>query len=125
MRRPTFSKAGATTVTFSRGEGFPIIKTTDKRQDIGISAGGAVVVNTLTENKDIFYDFSFQLLNDDDITNLNTFFDDSNVDWAAKTFTYTDTEDRAVEVRLIEHNLTESQTSQLRYTIAFILREET
>lgn len=125
MRNPTFSKAGVTTVTFSRGVLFPIRKSTNKRQLMNFASGGTPYVLTMSTNKDIFIDISFANLTATDISNLITFFDDAAVNWRASTFTYTDSENTATTIRLVAEDLSQIRNTDRNHGIALILREET
>lgn len=87
--KPTFSKAGASTVTFSRDATDPVQ-----------FAGRFIILN-------------FSGLIKSDITNLETFINDSNVDGAKNTFTYTDSDGNTYTVRF--WNDLPNQTKDIAY----------
>jgi hypothetical protein len=101
IRNPTFSKAGAATVTFDRGEDLGMQENYSAQQELVRSFGGAVKVNEFDTTDLRFISIRFTRISKTIYDNLVTFFQDSNVRWMKNTFTYTDTLAQTFTVRLI------------------------
>ena len=105
MAKETFSKGGASTVTFDRasqisgGDGF------DTDQNLGISYGRSKKVNSYNDTPTQIKNLTFLFITLTIKENIITFFNDSNVNWRKNTFTFTDTNGNAFTVRLAQDEL--------------------
>lgn len=126
MALPSLSKAGATTVTFSRGYSWPRPTPGDERQLVGVSEGKQVRVATLSVPEEfIVLDFANQTaLPAADYTNLSTFLRNTLVNFRAFTFTFTDTDGTTFTVRYWGGLLDFVQTSSELYQGTLTLRIE-
>lgn len=133
MPYPTFSKSGMTTLTFSRGNLFPVPYTDTYGQSVRESESRLVRVATVSPPV-TFHSLHFERLPLADFTNLNAWLRHSLIRGSAYTFTYTDTAGTAYTVRWWPWGASAGgengvfampQTSSARYEVDIILRQET
>ena len=100
MAFPSLSKTGATTVTFSRGNVYPIVHDYEPIQVIGVSYAGTRRVADLRD-PDEYFDVVFDGIPTADYTAMLTFFSDTHVRWSANSITFTDVNSVATIVRYL------------------------
>lgn len=123
-RKITLSKAGVSSVELSKADTLGSQRITVPRQTIGITGGNDAIVNTHGD-PDVYIYVSWNSLQEGDLDNLITFFSDSNVNWKANTFQYTDIYGNQDTVRLWSEEISKVlMDSSKRSPFAFVLRVE-
>lgn len=117
MALPQFSKTGMTTLVFSRGNLFPSLHRYDAVQRIGRSYAGTFRVATLRDPDETFV-LIFERLPLADYTALVAWFTNPLINWAANSFTYTDTASVATVVRYLNSTLAMPEVSAGLYNVA-------
>ena len=105
MAKPTFSKGGASTVTFDRAEQIPFDNNYTVEQNIGRSYGNSKKINSYNDTAVRFITVNFVFLTLTIRDAVVTFFNDSNVNWRKNSFTFTDADGNALTVRLAQDSL--------------------
>lgn len=100
MAAPTLSKTGVTTVTLSKASIFPDRSPKTINQFTGISDNNTIRVASLGPPKQSF-EVQFDQLTQQDITNIDAFFNDPLVNWGVNSFTWTDENGLATVVRML------------------------
>lgn len=122
--KPTFSKAGVATFTFDEGVEFPIGRSDVPNQSIGIAVGGAIQVKTYSSTIEQVHTMTFRLNSLDSYDDLYDFFNDSNVNWRANSFTFTDSDGNIYTVRLWQDGIGYTWIAENIYIVSLILRVE-
>lgn len=123
MAYPTFSKTGMTTLTFARGQVFPDEYLFNPGQLIGYSEAGQVRVATLSDPEEIV-PLLFERLPQSDVDTLVAWLRNPLINWAANTFTYTDTTSVAMTVRMVDRSFVRQQVASGLYDVRLTLRKE-
>ena len=123
MAYPTFSKTGMTTLTFARGNVFPSLHSYEAVQRIGRSYAGTFRVATLRVPDEAFT-LAFERLPLADYTALVGWFTHTLLNWAANSFTYTDTAGVATIVRYLAGNLSMPEVASGLYNVTLELLKE-
>jgi hypothetical protein len=113
---PRFTKATMTDLVFSRGNLFPSLHRYDAIQRIGRSYAGTFRVATLRAPDESFV-LLFERLPLADYTALVAWFTDARINWAANSFTYTDTAGVATVVRYLNSTLTMPEVAAGLYNV--------
>ena len=121
---PTFSKAGAATFTFDEGVDFPIGRGDAPDQSVGEATGGAIQVKTYSSAVRQVHTMTFRLNSLDSYDDLYNFFDDSNVEWRANSFTFTDSDGNTYTVRLWQDGIGYTWIAENIFVVSLVLRVE-
>jgi len=99
---PIFSKSGITSYTFQKGPFLPHKRPIRQHQNVGVSGGNQVkVANKGSATQEI--EIVLNRISLTSYNNLLTFLQDSAVNYALNTFTYTDQDANTYTVRLWNH----------------------
>jgi hypothetical protein len=120
---PTFSKAGMTTLVFSRGNVYPDRHVYQPRQVVARSEAGQTRVATLSEPDETF-PLVFERLPLVDYEALRSWLLHPTINWQASSFTYTDTAGVATVVRYVDTAFDLAQVAPGRFSGAITLRRE-
>jgi len=102
MPLPTFSKSGVTTYTFTKAPFLPHKRPIKQHQNVGVSGGNQVkVTNKGAATQEIEIVLNRISAADRDL--LLAFIQDTGINYALNTFTYTDFDSVAYTVRLWNH----------------------
>ena len=124
MPAPTWTKASAPTVTFSKWRTFPVVAPQEPNQLIGETDGGQVQIAELGPEVH-FIEGQFDGLTVSDIQNVFAFLNHSAVRWSVNTFTFTDEVGAASTVRYWgPFPQRPEQTSSGLYKMACVMRVE-
>lgn len=123
MPYPTFTKTGMTTLTFSRGDVFPRQHIYQPRQRIGRSYAGTYQVATLGD-PDERLPLVFVRLPQADYTALVAWFQHALINWAANSFTYTNSASVITVVRYLAGSLDMPEVSNGLYSVTLDLTKE-
>lgn len=123
MPLPQFSKAGMTTLVFTRGDSFPSSTQLIPRQLVERSEGGQTRVATLSDPDEVFV-VMFERLSSTDATALRAWFSHTLINWQAESFTYTDVRGVATLVRFVGGTFEMPEVTSERYNVTLTLRKE-
>jgi hypothetical protein len=123
MALAQFSKAGVTSVVFSRGPLYPTEHIHRPRQLKGVSDSGRFQVATIgiTEER---LPLAFSLLPTVDRDAILAFLQHPLVNWSAEPFTYTDPGGQAYTVRFVDDELASTEVGPGLYNLTLTLRLE-
>lgn len=124
MPYPQFSKSGMTTLVFSRGNVYPVQRIYTPRQRVGRSYAGTYRVATLGA-ADEQLPLVFERLPLADYTALVAWFQNALINWAANSFTYTDSASVATTVRYLAGQLDMPEVAAGLYSVQLDLIKET
>jgi len=123
MALPEFQKTGVTTVIFDRGRVFPVSEPVEVYQHRYNTEG----LNTKVISYDVeinFINASFTGLTSANKTALETFFQHANVNWSESDFTFVDENGVSRTVRLWQDRFNMVETSPNRFSVTFLLKDE-
>ena len=122
MANPTLSKTGVPTVTLSRAPVFPLVDTQIPLQFTGFSDSGIPFVATIGRPRRIIT-LNFEQLTELDRTNILAFLENNLVNFGQNSFTYTDHDGQATEVRFLDEQVSlpvvsaDNVTWQVTFTV--------
>jgi hypothetical protein len=123
MALPEFQKSGAPNVTFDRGRVFPVSEPVEVYQHRYDTEGlNTKVVSYGVQNN--FINASFTGLSAANKTALENFFNDPDVNWSENTFTFVDENSVSRTVRLWQDRFNMVETSPNRFSVTFLLKDE-
>ena len=122
MPYPAFAKSGVTTVTFSQGSLTPDLIEEEPSQVQSEGEDRSLTVYTLAPAI-LIHTLSFQDLPASDLTALLAFLRDPLVDYAANTFTYTDSDGNDHTVQYVSRSLQRPRNATGTVAISLQLRE--
>jgi hypothetical protein len=124
MSLPTFSKTSLTTLQFSKGHLYPVRQPENFRQLVAQSDSGNLRIATLSPPEQILV-LKFERLTATDISTLRAWLHDEAIRGKEGTFTFTDVDGTAYEVRWWDDSYDPQQTSFGLYSLTLTLRVET
>ena len=104
MSLPTFSKTGVSTVVLSNGNVYPHVLPRILNRFVGVSDNNTIRVSTVGPPLQTIV-LEFQQLTRDDKDALESFFEDSLVNFGSEVFTFTDTNGTEHTVQYLEPQL--------------------
>lgn len=119
MAAPSLSKAGVTTMTFTKASTFPSAEPLTINQFVGVSDDNTIRVFSLGVPKRTLT-VIFEQLTPFDITDLEAFFNDPLVNWGVNSFTYTDETGNARTVRYLQPTFDPEQVSDENYSLTMV-----
>jgi len=123
MALPEFQKTGVTTVTFDRGRVFPISEPIEVYQHRYDTEGLNTKVISYNVQND-FINAPFTGLSAANKTALETFFQHVNVNWSESDFTFVDENSQSRTVRLWQDRFNMVENSPNRFSVSFLLKDE-
>jgi len=118
-----FSKTGLTSFVFSRGHLYPVRAPEQYRQLVAQSDAGVLRVATLSPPEQML-PLKFERLTATDISNLRAWLHDPLIRGRAQTFTFTNVDDVAYEVRYWSETFDPQQVAFGLYNVEVLLRVE-
>lgn len=109
--KPTFSKAGVTTVTLSSGATFPYNDPRIPNQFVGVSDDNTIRVAVLGSPRKVLV-IPFEQLTATDKAAIIGFLENPLVNYAQASFTYTDEDGVAATVRFLQPELSLPEQSK-------------
>ena len=119
----TFSKSGVPTFTFEKGSFLPINRPRIPNQIIGVAGGGQKKVAKVGERARQF-PIIMNRVSSTQHDNLWTFIEDTNIDYALNTFTFTNEDSTAYTVRLMDRKVDIPRVKGGLYNIRLLLEVE-
>ncbi len=124
--KPTFSKTDVATFTFDRAADLDVVEQYIPAQSVGVAVGGTSKIKTYTSTLEHLFLLNFRFTSQSSFTNLKNFFNDSDLNWQANTFTYTDQEANQYTVRLLQSGITSNRIPGGNMSqVSLTLRDET
>ena len=122
-----FSASGMSNLTLERGRLYPLSKPTEINQELNLTDDMNPKVTDYGGTAK-YWKLMFNYLSKDNydgsVNGLKTWFEDSNINWCATSFTLTDENGVAHTVRLWQKAFDMPEHGSSRYSIAFTLLEE-